>query len=91
MATDHEFHPLMKTLIEARGFESASLDDVYKAEVSRFAMLPAHARAENLRDLDERVKKVETEERVNNRQKMQIHRYRSHLDHAHRTLRKAGR
>jgi hypothetical protein len=92
MANDHEEHPLMKDLRHMRNYvEGASLDDVYKAEVAMFAMRSPHDRAEALMDLDQKVAKIEETERVGLRQKSQIHRYRSHLVHAHATLKKAGR
>ena len=92
MANDHEEHPLMKDLRHMRNYtEGASLDDVYKAEAARFAMLGPHRRAADLMDLDQKVAKIEETERVGLRQKAQIHRYRSHLAQAHATLKKAGR
>ena len=92
MANDHEEHPLMKDLRHMRNYvEGAKLDDVYRAETARFAMLDPHRRAADLMDLDQRVKKIEEEERVGLRQKAQIHRYRSHLVHSHETLKKVGR
>ena len=92
MANDHDEHPFMKGLRHMRNFaEGTSLDNLYRAEVSRFAMRSPHDRAADLMDLDQRVSKIEESERIGLRQKAQIHRYRSHLANAHATLKKAGR
>ena len=92
MANDYDEHPLMKDVRHMRNYtDGASLDDVYKAEVARFALRSPHDRAADLMDLDQRVAKIEETERVGLRQQAQIHRYRSHLSHAHSQLKKAGR
>jgi hypothetical protein len=92
MANDHDEHKLMQQIRHMRGFdETVPLEQVYLAEVSRFALRSQHDRAADLMDLDERAKKIEETERVGLRQKAQIHRYRSHLSHAHAQLKKVGR
>jgi hypothetical protein len=92
MANDHDEHPLMKDIRHMRNFDgSAPLEDVYRAEVARFALRSPHDRAADLMDLDQRVSKIEESEQIGLRQKAQIHRYRSHLANAHATLKKAGR
>jgi hypothetical protein len=90
--TDHPEHPFMKDLRHMRNYDEAtSLEDVYKAEAARFALRSPHDRAGDIMDLDQRVAKAEETENVGLRQKAQIHRYRSHLSHAHAQLRKIGR
>jgi hypothetical protein len=82
----------MKSLRLMRNFsDDLPLDKVYRAEVSRFAMLPPEVRAENLQDLNQRAAKIEETENVRPAQKMQLYRYKSHLSHAHAVLRKAGK
>jgi hypothetical protein len=94
MSNTHKPHPVIQEFIERRNYdESISVDDLYKAEAARMALLPPDKRAADISDFDALV--VRREEQaphpVGLRQKAQAWRLRSYLVHAHKQLKKAGR
>lgn len=90
MSEKHREHPIISETREWRGHgENVSVDEIYRDESLRLALMDAPLRVAALRDFDAKLESHR--ENSNLRQIGQAHRFRTHLRTAHERLKMAGR
>ena len=90
MSEIHKNHQMIEDVREFRGHGAdVGVDEIYKGEALRLALMDQDLRSAALREFDNKVNSYN--ENSNLRQKAQAFRFRQHLRTAHARLKLAGR